>query len=326
MPTARPTGHRPAAPIAVPPLFQWPLRLADCARWVWHQIIFPYGIFYLGLGAIAWHFLTPDPAHMTVLEPGWMAMIWLRNALLLGLVAGGLHGWLYLKRRQDREYKFDPRWPATGKGGFLWGDQVKDNLFWSMASGTLIWSLYEALTLWWYASGRISPMAWSEAPVYLSAMALVIFFWGTFHFYWIHRLLHWPPLYRIAHELHHRNVNVGPWSGISMHPLEHLLYFSAIAFWWVVPADPIIVIASGLFFGLGPAFSHCGFERVRVKVPGKSRAFSLPAGDYFHQLHHRYFEVNYGNIPTPLDHLFGTWHDGSDEAHARFLARRRGKG
>ena len=314
-------GYRPADPIAVPPLYRWPPRIPACARWFWHDIVFPYGIFYLGLAVATWHFLTPDPQQMETLRPGWILMIWLRNAVLLSGVAGGLHWWLYIKRRQQREFKFDPRWPATGNRVFLWSSQVKDNMFWSLASGTLVWSLYEAVTLWLYASGQVRQLAWGEAPLYLLGMTVLIFFWGTFHFYWIHRLLHWPPLYRIAHELHHRNVNIGPWSGISMHPLEHLLYFSVFTLWWVVPAHPVIVLAAGFFFGLGPAFSHSGFQQ--VALPWGNRQNTLPTGDYFHQLHHRYFEVNYGNTPTPLDQLFGTWHDGSDEAHARFVARRR---
>ena len=41
------------------------------------------------------------------------------------------------------------------------------------------------------------------------------------------------------------------------------------------------------------------------------------------QLHHRYFKVNYGNPRAPLDHLFGTWHDGSDAYHKKFIARRK---
>ncbi|MAI58385.1 MAG: hypothetical protein CML56_05305 [Rhodobacteraceae bacterium] len=48
--------------------------------------------------------------------------------------------------------------------------------------------------------------------------------WGSFHFYWVHRVLHWPPLYRISHARHDRNVNVGPWSVISMHPVDCLLF------------------------------------------------------------------------------------------------------
>ena len=32
-----------------------------------------------------------------------------------------------------------------------------------------------------------------------------------------------------------RNTNTGPWTGISMHPLEHVIYFSLFLLWWVVP-------------------------------------------------------------------------------------------
>ena len=42
---------------------------------------------------------------------------------------------------------------------------------------------------------------------------------------------------------------------------------------------------------------------------------------YGHYLHHKYFEVNYGDGLVPLDKLFGTWHDGSPEAEARMNAR-----
>lgn len=311
-------GHRPPDLDEWPPIFQWPPRLKACLLWLWHDAVFPFGLFFFGLAFMTWQWLTPDLAAMAELRPGWMLAIWLRNAALLCAVAGGLHWWLYIKRGQGSRLKYDRRWPARGNRAFLWGDQVKDNMFWSLASGSLIWSLYEAVTLWLYASGRVGAAAWSESPLYLSAMAVLVFFWGSFHFYWIHRLLHWPPLYRLAHELHHRNVNIGPWSGISMHPVEHLMYFSPVVLWWVVPVEPVIIIATGFFTGLGPAFSHAGFERVRI---GK---IDLPAGAWHHQLHHRLFEVNYGNPRAPLDALFGTWHDGSAEAQARLMARRRG--
>jgi sterol desaturase/sphingolipid hydroxylase (fatty acid hydroxylase superfamily) len=44
-----------------------------------------------------------------------------------------------------------------------------------------------------------------------------------FHFYWIHRLIRWKPLYNAIHFVHHKNLKVGPWSGLAMHPLEHLV-------------------------------------------------------------------------------------------------------
>ena len=43
-------------------------------------------------------------------------------------------------------------------------------------------------------------------------------------------MLHIPFLYKHVHALHHRNINVGPWSGLSMHPVEHIIYLGTILF------------------------------------------------------------------------------------------------
>ena len=42
----------------------------------------------------------------------------------------------------------------------------------------------------------------------------------------------------------------------------------------------------------------------------------------FHQLHHRYFECNYGTPYMPWDKWFGTMHDGTEEATRRINQRR----
>jgi sterol desaturase/sphingolipid hydroxylase (fatty acid hydroxylase superfamily) len=49
----------------------------------------------------------------------------------------------------------------------------------------------------------------------------------------------------------------------------------------------------------------------------------IDGGGYFHYLHHKYFECNYGGSLTPLDRLFGTFHDGTPEAQARMMERLR---
>ena len=51
----------------------------------------------------------------------------------------------------------------------------------------------------------------------------------------------------------------------------------------------------------------------------------LPLGTFHHQMHHRYFECNYGGLEIPLDEWTGNFHDGSAESHAQFVERRRQK-
>ena len=134
----------------------------------------------------------------------------------------------------------------------------------------------------------------------------------------IHRLLHWPPLYRLAHAVHHRNVNVGPWSGISMHPVEHLLFYTNFAIHLVVPTHPLHLLFHGYVQSTHPVFSHSGFEELWVADRKRMRM-----GVFFHQLHHRYFECNYGTVEMPWDRWFGSYHDGTAQATEETRTRKR---
>ena len=45
---------------------------------------------------------------------------------------------------------------------------------------------------------------------------------------------------------------------------------------------------------------------------------------YFHYLHHKYFECNYGGDGTvPMDKWFGSFHDGTEEGHELMKQRRK---
>ena len=130
--------------------------------------------------------------------------------------------------------------------------------------------------------------------------------------------MHWPPLYKLAHALHHRNTNIGPWSGLSMHPVETAMFFSSILIHFLIMAHPVHVLFHLFHQALTAATSHTGFEGFEIK--DKNR---LHLGNFHHQMHHRYFECNYGNLEVPWDKVFGSFHDGTDESHERFQERRR---
>ncbi len=318
MATSSATGFRPREPIPVPPLYAWPPRPLAALRYLFIEMAYPWGYLFAALSVVLWLWLTPSMETMATLSPDWMALIWLRNAAVLTLFAGGLHWWLYIRRKQESDYKYNTAWMARDDERFTFNDQVKDNMFWSLASGVTVWTLYESLTWWWYASGHMEWIGFRESPVLVILMAFGVLFWSTFHFYLNHRVLHWRPLFDIAHDLHHRNGNTGPWSGISMHPVEHLVYFTLFFLWWVVPIHPALLILTGLYQGVSPAVSHSGFNRLKL-----AGGIDVPAGDYFHHLHHRFFHVNYGNSMTPVDKPMGSWHDGGDSGRALVRQRMR---
>jgi hypothetical protein len=36
-----------------------------------------------------------------------------------------------------------------------------------------------------------------------------------------------------------QNDNPGPWSGLAMHPIEHVIYFSVVLIHFIVPSHPL---------------------------------------------------------------------------------------
>ena len=226
-----------------------------------------------------------------------------------------------MKRAQGQRYKYNPRWLTGSSRAFMFGNQTRDNVFWTLASGCTIWTLYEAVTLWFYANEFIFSVSWARHPVYCVLMMVFILLFRQAHFYWTHRLTHWKPLYKAAHYLHHKNVNIGPWSGLSMHPIEHVLYLSGVVIHWIIPSHPLHAIFHLLHAGISPAAGHAGFYKFEL---GEKHAMSN--GGYFHYLHHRYFDCNYGNEGVPLDKWFGSFHDGSPEAHKAMRERTRNLG
>lgn len=310
-------NHRPPTPIAQNPLFQWPPKPTAIFKWYaafWFEISTTTLCLVLALGA--YFLILPDLAQMQSFAPGWMIRVWLANLVPQCLIAGGLHYWLITRKGQGETSKFDPRDQNRKNGSFTFGNQVLDNMFWHIASGITLWSLAQIVVFWMMANGYAPSLLFPDNPVWFVAAFVLIPIWSSFHFYWVHRLLHWPPLYKAAHALHHRNVNVGPWSGISMHPIEHALFYTNFLIHLVVPTHPLHVMFHGYIQSTHPVFSHSGFEDLMVKDSPQ-----MAMGVFFHQLHHRYFECNYGTVEMPWDRWFGSYHDGTgkatDEARAR---------
>ena len=312
-------NHHPDLPIPVSPILNWPPRPIAWLRWIasyWLAISAVLLEFVLAWAVYVW--LMPSWETMQSLSWNWAAMIWLRNLITLGIVAGGLHLWFYSFAAQGKKLKFDARDLARDSGKYTFRNQVLDNMFWSLASGVTLWSAYEVLYFWAAANGYAPQVSFASNPAWFAFWFVLVPIWASFHFYWIHRALHWPPLYRLAHSLHHRNVNIGPWTGISMHPVEHALYFSSLLIHFIVPSHPVHVLFHLYNLGINPAFSHSGFESVVAREKRR-----IDAGDFFHQLHHRYFECNYGTAEMPWDVIFGSFHDGSDDATAATRTRKR---
>ena len=317
-------GHwAPAKPVSYGPVFAWPPQPKALLKWLFGfpGYFLPWNLLYAIAALAIWTWLTPSLDNFKTFSLYWSAVILLRNLGLAVAVYGAWHLWLYVWRRQGTAFKYNRQWPKPQQQGFLFGNQTYDNMFHTLASGVPIWTAYELLLLWAYANGVAPMIGFAENPVGFVAVFFLVPLIHEVGFYFAHRLLHVPVLYDIAHKLHHRNVSPGPWSGLSMHPLEHLIYFSSILLFFLIPAHPVHMINLASRLGVAPAQGHTGFDRL---VLGDEA--TMDVSYYAHYLHHKYFEVNYADGMVPLDKWFGSFHDGTPEAHEAMKERRLRRG
>ena len=304
---------KPNAKIEFAPVLDWPFRPLKFVKWLVSVdgFFLPWNITFAIMAFLVWTYLTP-PSEMTkAFSIGWLVYLLARNALIVLVFYGAWHLKLYIQKSQGNTFKYDGKWPSKDNSAFLFKNQNIDNLIWTFVSAVPIWTAFEAILLWASSNGYTNYVSWTDHPVYCAILLLLTPFWADFHFYLIHRAIHWPPLYKYVHSVHHNNVNPGPFSGLAMHPVEHLLYFSSGLIFLLVPSNGMHFITQLLLKAIGPAQTHAGFDKLVL-----SEKTVIDTHAYAHYLHHKYFECNYADALIPLDKWFGTFNDGTPEKHA----------
>lgn len=133
----------------------------------------------------------------------------------------------------------------------------------------------------------------------------IMLIWHETYFYWIHRLMHWKPIYRRVHHVHHLSREPTPFAAFSFHPLEALL--EAGAFVSIACLLPIHFSALAIFTFLSllmNVYGHLGIE-VFDHDRGISRYVNSPR---YHAWHHQHFRGNYSLYLNFWDRWMKTGH------------------
>ena len=135
----------------------WPPKAGVLAKWFvgFPGFLWPYNSLWLAITLVTWFFLTPPLAAMQSFELWWLSWLLVRNLVLVTLVFGGLHAYFYILKGQGDDLRFTTRGPVKNAKRFLFGNQIRDNVFFTLASAVPIITLYEALTYWMFANGYL---------------------------------------------------------------------------------------------------------------------------------------------------------------------------
>lgn len=135
-------------------------------------------------------------------------------------------------------------------------------------------------------------------------------------FYWTHRLIHHPRLFRRFHRLHHKSNNPTPFTSYAFDTGEAIA--NAIYLPIAVAIFPASFFAMFLFtthMMLRNAMGHCGYELFLRSRNGKP-LFDWMTTVTHHDLHHAQAGYNYGLYFTFWDRVMKTVHPDYKEAFA----------
>lgn len=211
------------------------------------------------------------------------------------LMVGGF--WFVFYRWKPKWTKLRQIYPALpGKQEQLF--EIK----WSVITSILFALAGAVMGMMWQKNWTMIYLKFDEYGYwYLPVSWLIFLFLHDTYFYFAHRWLHIPSVYRKYHAIHHASLKPSPWCSFSFHPMESLINAAAIPlFILIVPIHPVVILFHLTIMTISAITNHLGFEV--LPKSGATNWFSrwLISGVH-HTQHHRYFRSNYG--------LFFTWWD-----------------
>lgn len=217
------------------------------------------------------------------------------------LITASLSFWIFWKlahKKFDR-FKVNKNDPSRKQIFAEFFGSLRTLLIWGLMTAPAFFLLSNGL-----AANKSGPMS-DPWYVHLGWFVVLIVVHDAY-FYWMHRLMHHPKLYKRFHAYHHKSTSPTPWAIFSFDAGEAIIHFSiGYVFLLVVPCHVYVAVAWFAMMVTYNIIGHLGYELfpnwfARNSVTGISNTTT------HHAIHHKYFNCHYGLYFTYWDRLMGT--------------------
>jgi sterol desaturase/sphingolipid hydroxylase (fatty acid hydroxylase superfamily) len=143
----------------------------------------------------------------------------------------------------------------------------------------------------------------------------MLWFWFAFpvmllvhdaYFYFTHRLMHHPKLFKWFHLIHHKSTNPSPWAAFAFHPLEAVIEVGIVVlFLFIMPICNLHLFFFFFIMMVYNVYGHLGWE-LYPKGFSTSKIGKWINTSVNHNQHHQYFKGNYGLYFLWWDRWFKT--------------------
>ena len=185
--------------------------------------------------------------------------------------------------------------------------QIKKEIFWSIIS-SVIFAVFGTITYWLWEHDLTAVYMEPEAYGYwyLPVSLIIVLLLHETYYYWVHRAMHIPKIYKIVHKVHHQSLSTTPWTAFSFHPWESLIEALILpVILIVIPMNIYVLLLYLIFMTFSSVVNHLDIE-VYPDFFRNSAFGKLWIDATHHHYHHKEFNKNYGLYFTFWDKLMGT--------------------
>jgi Delta7-sterol 5-desaturase len=172
-----------------------------------------------------------------------------------------------------------------------------------------VYAVVSIVTIWMVSRGWIPELEMSYGLGTDLAVLAGIILAHDAYFYWAHRAMHHPRLFKTFHRFHHRTITPTPWAAYSFAVPEAVVMAVFMPIWMaLVPTPGWVVFAFLAIMILRNTMGHAGLE-LHARGWASHPVLKWISTTTHHDLHHAgSFSHNYGFYFTWWDKMMGTEH------------------
>ncbi len=157
-------------------------------------------------------------------------------------------------------------------------------------------------------------LEWTAYPLwYLPVSLLLAMLIHETYYYWLHRWMHRPKVYRLVHKWHHDSIETTSFTAFSFHPIESVLQALMIPVLIIfLPMHLSVLLLFLIIMTISATINHAGIE-IYPAFFNRHWLGQWIIGATHHDLHHKQFRYNFGLYFTFWDRWMKTESPKSDE-------------
>ena len=168
-------------------------------------------------------------------------------------------------------------------------------VYYSFVTSVIFAFISTSMVVAWQKGYTRIYIEFSQYPVWWFGLSiLIVLFLHESYYYWLHRWMHRPAVYKFIHKIHHDSITTSAWTSFSFHPIESILQAIILPLLtFILPLHYMAIAIILLIMTTTSVINHLNTELYPQDFH-RHWFGKWWIGATHHSLHHSQFRYNFG--------------------------------